>query len=157
MNAPYALAPEPRAPHCGPEGLWNRADLLRLFLPLTFGAIGLIYAWYQSSGEAEWRDNTRWIVIAVVSVAVAGAGVLMWLIAGSARLSASRRVVRAGLARRFTGRVRPVVLADATEERVTAPRMRRYHRPLCQLMDGKTPLAVDLDSTELSACEVCEA
>ena len=158
MNERFALAAESRLPFAGPEGLWTKRDLLRLWVPALLGLAGLLFAWYRSASESDWRDDTFPIVIAVASLGLAGAGALVWLIRGSARLSASRRIVRAALIGRFGRDAGQVPSGEALYElRVTSPRMRRYHRPDCLLMVGKDPVALNGDRGALRSCEVCDS
>jgi hypothetical protein len=152
LNERYALPAEPRDPYLG-AGLWGRRDLTVLLVPYALGAVGLFVAWYGSAKEADWRDDARWLVTGTGSVALAGLGLLLWLVGGKLRIVAAERAVRSGLIERRE--VRREVRTVPTEGLVTAAGSRRYHRPSCLLMDGKTLVAAT-DLAHLTACGVCE-
>jgi hypothetical protein len=149
-----ALAPEARIPYCRPQGLWTRGDVMRLVICVFLGSAGLAAAWRGSAGEADWQDNSRWILLGSGSVALGVAGIILWLVAGRSRIVASRRVVGATLARRVKAEAHSPE-GPAAPTVVTAVGMRRFHRADCLLMVGKRPQHVDLDTTHLRACEVC--
>lgn len=154
MNWTTALAPEVRSSYCRPDGLWTRADLARLGFCAVVGSAGLAFAWRGSAGEADWQDNSRWIVLGSASAALAVAGMILWLVCGRSRIVASQRVVRAALARRTAPPLSPR-RETGEHARVSAAGMRRFHRPDCLLMVGKQPQPVDPHATPLRACEVC--
>jgi hypothetical protein len=151
VSGSYALPAEPRDPYLG-AGLWGRRDLVVLVMLYLIGAIGLVVAWRGSAAEANWRDDAKWLVTATGGVSLAGLGLMVWLVAGKLRIAAAQRAVRRGLVERREERSVSAVVPVA--ETVTAPAMRRYHRPTCLLMVGKA--AVAADPALLKPCGVCE-
>lgn len=161
--ARYALPPEPRGSFCGPDGLWTRRDLVRLVVPFAVGAVGLFLGWYGSAKEAAWRSDSGWLVLAVVSVVVAGVGLVWWLVVGRVRLAIAQRGVRTALVRRRLGAptIAPRAIAAAVEEpqsaMVTVAGMRRRHRPDCLLVVGKPAVPTQADVSGLAPCGVCRS
>jgi hypothetical protein len=153
VNPRYALPAEPRDAYLG-TGLWSRRDLLVLLILYVLGAGALVLSWYGSAGEADWRDNAKWLVVATGGLTLAGLGLLGWLVLGKLRITAAERAVRLGLLDRRTTRQKIDITVDGGL--VTAAGMRRYHRPTCLLMENKQPVPVTAGETTLSACGVCE-
>jgi hypothetical protein len=154
--ARYELPPEPRAPLCGPAGLWTRRDLLRLTALVGLGALGLFFGWHRSARAADWHDDAPAFVLAVGSVTLGGLGLLLWLVVGRLRILAAQRAVASALTRR-TGRAPQAVGRSAVGQAplVTAAGMLRLHRPSCLLVIGKPTVPVTARQDEAASCGVC--
>lgn len=157
MSDRYVLPAEPRAAFCGPGALWSRVEAIVVLAVLLLGAGGLTLAWLGSAGEADWRDNASWLTVATASVALGGLGILVWLTVGKARLTTARRAVQGMLARRMLPPDASAELSTHQDTFVTTSGMRRYHRPNCLLMTGKTAVAVNGSRAELTSCEMCSS
>ena len=142
---------------------WRRAHLAGLLTAHILAAGVLAGAWFGVSDELVFTRQIAHLDAAVVAVMASGVGNVIWI--GRARSAVRRRKAR------FVGQV-AAVFADAfaapessgaaslpagdTDGFLSAPRMRRYHRPGCPLLDGKDARPVSpVELRTRAVCGIC--
>lgn len=115
---------------------WTARDLVRLLGVVGAGFIVCVVAWAGAANRTQLDDQTSWVSLGVLGLAVAGAGETMWLRHG-------RRTVREYRAR-LLGHVStltelraPGVSRAVSQELMAAEGMRHYHRPDCPIATGR--------------------
>lgn len=136
---------------------WSISDARSSFLPMLFGAVLLVWAWWDASGTGKLDDQTRAVVLAVLGIAVIGAGSLGWIAAGRRAVRDRRNRVIDSLERSGLARPLATTSTDTSDDLVVVGGTTRYHRSHCLLVRGKTvrPLDEDARTTTLTPCEMC--
>lgn len=147
-----------------PESLppWNFGDQLRLGVTTLVGAVGLLVSWVLISGEPIWTSQIRWLAAGVTAIIVAGVGCGLWLLQGLRQVRERKRVILTHMVALTT--MVPLDLDDGTldaagRRRCTAPRMTRYHRGACLLVQGKPVVwssALEHEQDGREPCGVCK-
>ncbi len=143
---------------------WSPVESRRVLLLVVVGLVVVGFAWWNTSREAAWDQQTDGMVVAVVGAMIAAYGVTSWLLRARAVCGARRRGMFAVLGDVGSGReaVRAVAVDDATgpADPVTAhPEQGRYHRPGCALASGDWPtfsrVALTAELADRQGCGVC--
>jgi hypothetical protein len=149
---------------------WTRGDASAVVVLGVGGAAGQIVCWWGVSAEANWHHQLTWVAGAVMSLALAGLGVCLWLYRG--RLRVRRAAAEAWADLRVRAADRDDLFARWQNARtagpsagvsspgwVSSPTMTRYHDAACALVLGKADLAVttqaDIARRGLRGCGVC--
>ncbi len=123
------------------EEPWNRRAGVVPAILLALGVIGMVVGWVGISDTADLEEQARWLGLGIGSLIVAGIGMVVWLLAGLVSVSTMRRSVMHDLAIRYPADV-PQTALTAEQPLVgqfgIATGMRRYHRPDCDVLIGKT-------------------
>jgi hypothetical protein len=141
MEAPAEREPLP----------WRLGDLIRLYAALAVGALLVLAAWLGASGTTKLSAQIAWVNAGIGGLIVGAAGIAWWLLTG--RRSIGRRIERLA----DTLYATPSGPAAATRL-VAGPRMTRYHRPGCPLVEGKSVRPADEAEHRragLRPCGVC--
>ena len=120
------------------RGPWHRGDRLRLaFLTLT-SAGGLSLCWWMVAGATDGVTQLAWTEAGIVALIVGAAAETAWLVAGHRAVSRLKRALTAQLATVATAMEPQRRAAGPDGGAVCAgPRMTRYHRGGCPLVQGK--------------------
>jgi hypothetical protein len=147
---------------------WQVADVSRLLSRLGVSLLAFLFTWYGAAHTTHVNRQMWWLVGGSAGAAVGLLAVVAWETAGLARVRYLKLEIVS------TIRVRNGGSASASEIRtairttdpakaalwVTAPGMRLYHRPGCQLASGKTVVPVTRAAIEragLAPCGACGA
>jgi hypothetical protein len=108
---------------------------------------------YEAHQTATERDAMSWLILAAVGLAVCGTANAVWLLRVRQCITRAVGVV-------LDPQQRAVVVADQRldgDTRVVGVvGARRYHRPDCQLVDGKRVKALTAKArADRIACEIC--
>jgi hypothetical protein len=147
---------------------WQVADVSRLLIRLAVSLLGFLVTWYGAAHTTHVNRQFVWLVGGSAGAAIGIAAVVAWETAGLARVRYLKLEVgasiRAGHARSTTTGTHQAARtgADAADPAswVSAPGMRLYHRPGCQLAAGKPVRPVSraaIDRSGLAPCGVCGA
>lgn len=141
---------------------WSPRDVTRSTLVALTTAAGVIVCYLTASSTLELSTQLTCVAVAIILVAVAGAGWAALLTDGLR----SVRVRRLEVARDIvllleTQDQRPKVPVGASEvpSLVSGDRMSKYHRPECLLVKGKQVSAATLSehaAADRTACDVCK-
>lgn len=141
-----AVFANPRVP-------WERRDALSSAVIVALGVVILGACWYGVSGEDAYDDQRGWLYGSLAGAAIAGVGLVCWVLPGLRRLRRLQRAVFADL--RMVGFLPEVVqvqlrspVAEARSIAFTTADMTRVHTADCQLLLGKGEI------TEVSADEI---
>ena len=131
-----------------------------MLLLVAMGLVVVGVAWWITSREAAWDEQTDGMVIAVAGAMVAAYGVTSWLLRARALCAARRRVMFAVVGDVGTGRESARVARTEPEgpaDHVVAhPEHGRYHRPTCALAVGHDwPTHHRDEVADRRACGVC--
>jgi hypothetical protein len=144
---------------------WRPADATRLLFVNVVGGAVLVGGYVGTSETARLSHQLTWLSAAVVGFAIAGAGNVLWLLAGRRAVGLRLRALLAGC----DPSAFPLPSADgsgavtAAEQReveglVAVAQGTRYHRPGCLLVRGK-PLIAHLPAGRRGPgrqpCEAC--
>jgi hypothetical protein len=143
---------------------WERRHVARLVVWMGVGLVGLGLSWFQISGEGDWHDQIRWIVVAVVALAVSGLGTAGWLMAASRAVHLEAHDVMSQLRLQqlnaggsdVDSRVEPG--SAAAVGYVSGPAMTKVHVSTCALVSGKSVSPVaghEIEARGLQLCGVC--
>lgn len=147
---------------------WQVADVSRVMVRLGVSLLALLFTWYGAAHTSHVNRQMWWLVGGSAGAAVGLLAVVAWETAGLARVRYLKLEVVS------TIRIRNGGSTSATEIRtaittsdpakaalwVTAPGMRLYHRPGCQLALGKPVAPVGraaIDRAGLAPCAACGA
>jgi hypothetical protein len=121
MNGPAEREPLP----------WRLQHLLLLYAALAVAALVMLASWFGASGTTKLSTQIVWLNVGAAGVVLAGTAIALWLMVG--RRAVGLRVQ--GLIGRLAA---PPVEARRDSARLVAgPRMTRYHREDCPLVQGK--------------------
>ncbi len=141
---------------------WSPAESRRLLVLLVVGLVVVGVAWWITSREAAWDEQTDGMLIAVVGAMVALYGVTSWLLRARAVCAARRRVMFAvvpGFAELGNGRAAAAVVvaedAGPAEHVVAHPEQGRFHRIGCALASADWPARPRAELADRPACGVC--
>ena len=141
---------------------WSPAESRRLLLLVVAGLVVVGLAWWITSREAAWDEQTDGMVIAIAGAMIAAYGVTSWLLRARAVCAARRRVMFAlvpGFAELGSGRAAtPVAIAGETgpaEHVAVHPEQGRFHRPGCALAPGDWPVLPRAAVADRRPCGVC--
>jgi hypothetical protein len=130
-------------------------DLRRVAAGNALGFLLIAVGWGAASGEVTLRSQSRWAVLSVTGLTVAGAG-------NAAFLRRGRRAVTLA-ARRFVVRDAPVpesapaAVSGAPGDVFVAGRgLTLFHRPECRLVAGKPVTAEQRSAHEQAGREPCQ-
>jgi hypothetical protein len=147
---------------------WQVADVSRLLARLTISLLALLVTWYGAAHTTHVNRQFVWIAVGAAGAAIGVVAVVAWETAGLARVRYLKLEVAAAI-RAGRGGSQTAARANdvsrqngtaSTTQWVSAPGMRLYHRPGCQLVLGKISVAVSqatIDRRGLTACGVCGA
>jgi hypothetical protein len=145
---------------------WRANEYRLVALALTVAVVIIGIAWYGAGGTVDWTEQLRWTALAVLGVAVACAGVGIWLGRGIRRVRAEHRMVLLAVRAR-RDRLRALAsAAGPAAGRVTRVGMTHHHAPDCLLVVGKDMRALtaedlkeaslaDTRGRDLVPCGVC--
>jgi hypothetical protein len=125
--------------------LWTRLDLVRTSLLLLLGVVLWVVGWYNASDDLDVDNQIAPLNLSVAGTLVAGAGFVLWFLAGRRAVGARRRVI----VERRRSLVVPVESGPDARPQSLAPRaasgvlvggsnLRRFHRSDCPLAAGRT-------------------
>lgn len=138
---------------------WTGSDAVALAVLSAIGAGGLVACWWGISAEANWHHQLSWVAGAVLSVAVAGLGVSLWLYRGRLRVRRAAAEVWTDLRDRHADRIDLPSPSGATEGWMSGPTMTRYHLASCPLVRGKSDVssvtAAQIAQRNLRECGAC--
>ena len=124
------------------------------------GAVLLVVAWERSSEQATLKDQYGSINLAVLAVLLAAAGQVGWIIAARRSVVVRQRSILARIVTTASDGRDAASLASraAGPAWVQVPDTRRGHRVGCQLVVGKTVVALtraDVAERDVLPCELC--
>lgn len=147
-----------------PNSPWIKRDFAKLLFWQLAGLVGIVITWIGCSGALGFRDQGIWTAFAVLAAAIAASGGAAWLLTGLAAVSRERRLLRTDIAALYGFTDRATAASDTAELAltgfVTADGMRRYHRPSCDVVRGKTVRAARVsgsDADDLQPCGMCQS
>lgn len=142
---------------------WRLSDLWKVGLANAAGMIAVLVAWFGAAGSVVAESQVNWVLVGAGGIAVLGVGNCIWLLIGRRGVGLRRRIVLRPLAE-WTRCAEPSsgVLVDTlvweAERVVWAAGMSHYHRPDCQLVDGKDVVFGTIAQQDLagrSPCGMC--
>jgi hypothetical protein len=140
---------------------WHIGDVQRLLLTLALAAIGITASWVGISGTVVWSRQMLWLAVGIASTAVAGVGVMAWLLTAFRAVRVRQSRMADGLAARLVldddvaSTTNDEVASDPSQL-VAAPAMTRFHRADCPLVAGKAAAALTAARrARLRPCGVC--
>lgn len=122
---------------------WRLADMLSLYAMAGVGFVALIVAWWGVSGTTRLSHQMMWVNVGAAGLLIVGAGNCLWLLAGRRAVGERRRL----LLDRYEavgGELEPPHTNGSGPKPVTVTGMRHYHRPGCQLVEGKATSAASV-------------
>jgi hypothetical protein len=139
------------APHR--SGPWSSSQLAGLVAGNSLAVLLAFVGWLRASGEGRAGDQIVWLNVSF-------AGVVVALVANGFFLARGRQTVRLATPVALTGSAPAAAAGTRRAGRVVAVTgLKRYHRPECALVTGKTLDEAQADSfagAGLIPCEVCE-
>lgn len=154
----------PSAPPLRSAVPWRVGDLLVLYATVALAFLLIGAGWAGASGELRFEAQIRWASVGTAGVIVLGAGSLAWLLAGRRNVGLVQREVVGRLRRPSecpdTAPAAPVTELDPLDAgALVATRvMTRFHRPDCQLVQGKPVRPYQLSTHRRRGrvpCDVC--
>jgi hypothetical protein len=147
---------------------WQVADVSRLLVRLAVALLAVLITWYGAAHTTHINRQFVWIVGGSAGAAIGLIAVVAWETAGLARVRYLKLELTASIQTRYAGSpsaadiLAVTTAADSAPAAgwVTAPGMRLYHLPGCQLTLGKPVHAVSraaVDRTGLKPCGACGA
>lgn len=138
---------------------WGRGAVAAALVLVALGLIGLVVGWVGISDSADMEEQARWLALSIGSLIVAGFGMVAWLLAGLVAVGTLRRTVLRDVAARAPANWAALSFAAPPSEALgrfgIATGMRRYHRPECDLLAGKTVRWLDAQALEFAVTEPC--
>lgn len=131
---------------------WTRADALRAALLIAVGGVIWIIGWWQVSGRPSMSEQVAPLNLAVVGLAVIGAGQASWFLRGRRAVAARRRMLLG------TEPVVPTETAVVVDADRFAGGARLYHRAGCAMLTDRAWAPVPRAEHEGAAripCGVC--
>jgi hypothetical protein len=147
MTRPPATTP-PRQPYP-----WVVPDLFRWFFLLGLSVVGLVVAWWGTSGTAHTATQITWLNVGIAAVVIGGLGNMTWLLQGRRAVALRRRELLATLP--SAARQPPASSSAEDNERVAAPGTSRYHRSDCAAVVGKTVERMPVSKHERAGRRPC--
>lgn len=139
-----------------PSGLWAPRSLRLLFGAMVVAVILLAIASQGARSTTDFSQQTDWIVVGILGLAVASIAGTVWVM--SVRQTLRRRRERATRAAAALFAV-PEVGGVNDERRAATPAMRHYHRSDCSMVRGKDAALVPIAEhhrVQRTPCAVCE-
>jgi hypothetical protein len=140
------------APRAAPLSPWTRADALRAAVLIAVGGVISIIGWWQVSGRPTMTEQVGPLNLAVVGLALIGAGQASWFLRGRRAVAARRRQLLG---------TEPMVATDTVAVVETdnfAGSARLYHRTGCAMLTDRAwapvPRAEHVDAGRIP-CGVC--
>lgn len=136
---------------------WVVPDLFRWFALLGLSAVGVVVAWWGTSGTAHTSTQITWLNVGVAAIVVGGLGNMTWLLQGRRAVALRRRELLAELTEVVTATPTPAALT-AAETRVAVAGATRHHRPDCVAVAGKVVTRGSASKHEKAgrrACGLC--
>jgi hypothetical protein len=159
-NRARHVASPPRAltalPDRGIGVPWTTEQVARVLVTNAAGLTVLLAGAYESSLAPNMRTAMSWLILALAGLAVAGVANGVWLTRSRHEVSSRLRDQLDAL-RGYA--VEPSENIDVVAGVLTAPGLRRYHRPGCDLLTLRTThpaSAEEIQRAGLTACEICE-
>lgn len=140
----------------GPSLPWSLSEARSALLTIILGGGLMGLAWWQSSGTGKLAEQSTWVGVGVVALAVIGAGNLLWVVSGRRAVRVRRDELVSGI--EALGVVAAARLADSGDEvvrRVAVAGTDRYHREGCLLVRDKRVKPVR-STGRLRPCEMCD-
>jgi hypothetical protein len=141
---------------------WSPAETRRLLLLVVVGLVVVGIAWWITSREAAWDEQTDGMLLAVAGAMIAAYGVTSWLLRARAVCAARRRVMFAvvpGFAELGPGReaalIAPVEETGPAAFVVAHPEQGRFHRRGCALATVDWPERPRTEVADRQPCGVC--
>jgi hypothetical protein len=136
---------------------WRPDDVTRLLLVQLAGVAMMAASWFEASGQLTVRGQLTWLNLGLVGLLVSGVGNGIWLLQGRRNVGTVRALllpdpVPQPAAAAVSG------LTETASERVvvTDAGATMYHRPGCQLIEGK-PTETRAARHDQVPCQVCQA
>jgi len=146
---------------------WQVADVSRLLMRLAVSLIVFLVTWYGAAHTTHVNRQFVWLVVGSAGAAVGAVAVVAWETAGLARVRFLKLEVADTIQARFGGSIETELSSAATGSDpahpprwVSAPGMRLFHLPGCQLAVGKPVATVSRATIErkgLAPCGACGA
>lgn len=162
--APPPDAPRRRVQYRSARSPWRRGDAVLCGALAVLGLAGIVACWFGASDEIVWREQSGWMMGAVLSTGLVILGGGLWVLIGLRRVRQGFRDLRRDQRAAFgLTRTRAAAAADetgpvATGALVTAHQMTRAHRPDCILLRGKQVVPVPADEAgSYGRCGVCNS
>ena len=145
-----------------PAEPWTRSHLTGLAAAHALAAAVLIGAWFGLSDELVFTRQIPLLDLAVVATVAGGVANVTWIVQGRSAVRRRKAAFRSRVAQVLPATVAAPAVSHPTpalaveEGFVSAPRMTRYHRPGCPLLDGKDVRPVGgPEEGGRAACGVC--
>jgi hypothetical protein len=147
-------------PPNGASAPWHAGNQLSLAFLSLLGLGGIVLSWWKVAGTAETVTQQGWVDVGVVALLLAATGDALFLLNGRRAVRTRQRALALRMAARTGGAAETDgVSADSVADMVvTAPRMSRYHRSDCLLVQGKTVSRGSVAENRLAGrcpCGVC--
>lgn len=139
-----------------PSVLWAPRSLRLLFGVNAVAVILLGIASQGARSTTDFTQQTDWIVVGVLGLAVASIAGTAWVMALRGTLRRRRERVTRAAAALFDA---PDVGGVTDERRAATPVMRHYHRSDCSMVRGKDAVLVPIAEhhrVQRTPCAVCE-
>ncbi|MDQ2651155.1 MAG: hypothetical protein M3Z03_16575 [Actinomycetota bacterium] len=141
---------------------WRLSEMLVLYGFTVASVVVMLVGWWGVSGTARLSHQVPWICVAVGGLILLGTGNSFWLLIGRRAVADRRRELLAAFApfAADTGTATEVHLRNgAAPKPVAATGMGHYHRPTCQLVQGKATRAATVAAHAKAGrrpCGMCE-
>ena len=133
---------------------WRPVDLVLLVATTSIGLAVLATGWWGVSGTARLSHQLPWLNLAVAGLIVLGAGNGLWLMAGRRAIATRRRHLLDAWAHVEVATLE--VHPNGSEPQpVWATGMTHYHRPTCQLVEGKGASAASVATHHRAGRQPC--
>jgi hypothetical protein len=136
---------------------WPADAVGRLVVSNMVGLAVILASAYEASHEHVMRSSLTWLNLAVLGLAIAGAGNALWVLRGRQALASARGAAFAEL--HLPVADDPPSVVEGDQDVVAIPGLRRFHRPDCAFVAGRatelvTPAVRGRDG--LLPCEICQ-
>jgi hypothetical protein len=141
-----------------PREQWSQRIKMSSALLSLIGAAVLVLGWRSVASESVYAEQVPGINMAAGGVLVAGAGSILWLLAGRRAVRLRRLTVLADLRSMPRPESHGMVHASTSQALVAGEGLRRFHRSDCTMAQGRHWSAASRLDHELAgrvACGVC--
>ncbi|HEX3705074.1 MAG TPA: hypothetical protein VHV76_00455 [Mycobacteriales bacterium] len=147
---------------------WQVADVSRLLFRVALALVAFLVTWYGAAHTTHVNRQLAWLAGGSAAAAIGLVAVVAWETAGLARVRYLKLEVASTIRVRYEGTATAAEIRNAIKTTdpakaalwVSAPGMRLYHRPGCQLALGKPVKPVNratIDRAGLAPCGACDA
>jgi hypothetical protein len=141
---------------------WRVEDAVVLCLLALAGAALVAIAWYATSGSSVLSTQVVWVSVGVLGVVVSGTGNVVWLLSAwravgerHAALALRIQVNDHDLEAEATDQAPPIIAPTRDRVVVAGPKVTRYHRANCILVQGKRVGAAESEAHQAAGLEPC--